>query len=71
MVKQQRLSRLVILVMLLLGLAAQYCQANPFDFLAVDRLSEGDTAPDFTLEDLSGQQVTLSDLKGKSIILFL
>ena len=70
MIKQQRLTISLILVMLFLVLIGQYCLASPFDFLAIDRLSEGDTAPDFTLNDLSDQEVTLSDLKGKSIILF-
>ncbi|MGZ4437635.1 MAG: thioredoxin-dependent thiol peroxidase [Nocardioides sp.] len=34
------------------------------------RLSPGDTAPDFTLTDDTGQQVTLSDLRGTKVIVY-
>ncbi|OAB87874.1 peroxiredoxin [Janibacter melonis] len=34
------------------------------------RLSPGDTAPDFTLTDDHGEQVTLSDLRGRKVIVY-
>lgn len=34
------------------------------------RLSPGDTAPDFTLTDDHGEQVTLSDLSGRKVIVY-
>jgi len=34
------------------------------------RLSAGDTAPDFTLTDDAEKQVTLSDLRGKKVIVY-
>lgn len=34
------------------------------------RLSSGDTAPDFTLTDDAGEQVTLSDLRGRKVIVY-
>ncbi|TGB04658.1 peroxiredoxin family protein [Halobacillus salinus] len=34
-----------------------------------DKLKVGETAPDFTLETLSGQTVTLSELKGQKVFL--
>ena len=34
------------------------------------RLSSGDTAPDFTLETDTGEQVTLGDLRGKKTIVY-
>jgi thioredoxin-dependent peroxiredoxin len=34
------------------------------------QLGLGDTAPDFTLEDADGNQVTLSDLRGGKVILY-
>ena len=34
------------------------------------RLSPGDTAPDFTLPDDTGEQVTLSDLRGRKVIVY-
>jgi peroxiredoxin Q/BCP len=33
-------------------------------------LNVGDPAPDFTLLDQSGQQVTLSDLRGRTLVLY-
>ena len=35
-----------------------------------DRLSPGDTAPDFTLPDDTGAPVTLSDLRGGKVIVY-
>ncbi|WP_252974924.1 thioredoxin-dependent thiol peroxidase [Janibacter melonis] len=34
------------------------------------RLSPGDAAPDFTLTDDRGEQVTLSDLRGRKVIVY-
>ena len=34
-------------------------------------VSVGDPAPDFTLPDLDGQQVSLSDYRGKRVVLFM
>lgn len=34
------------------------------------RLAEGDPAPDFTLADADGNQVTLSDLRGRHVIVY-
>ncbi|MFD1018307.1 TlpA family protein disulfide reductase [Thalassobacillus hwangdonensis] len=36
---------------------------------AASGLQVGDVAPDFTLENLEGEEVTLSDLKGKKVFL--
>jgi peroxiredoxin Q/BCP len=35
-----------------------------------DRLSPGDTAPDFTLPTDDGREVTLSDLRGRKVIVY-
>lgn len=35
-----------------------------------DRLSPGDTAPDFTLTNDAGDEVTLSDLRGRKVIVY-
>jgi thioredoxin-dependent peroxiredoxin len=35
-----------------------------------DRLAAGDTAPDFTLPDQDGTEHTLSDLRGKKVIVY-
>jgi len=37
---------------------------------AAKRLAVGSTAPDFTLNDVSGKPVSLSSLKGKNVVLF-
>jgi len=34
------------------------------------RLSPGDTAPDFTLPDAEGKNVSLSDFRGKSVVVY-
>ncbi|MGZ4449016.1 MAG: thioredoxin-dependent thiol peroxidase [Nocardioides sp.] len=36
----------------------------------MERLSAGDTAPDFTLPDDEGNPVTLSDLRGRKVIVY-
>jgi len=33
-------------------------------------IAEGETAPDFTLPDQSGQEITLSDLRGSPVVLY-
>ena len=35
-----------------------------------DRLTQGDPAPDFTLPTDTGEQVTLSDLRGRKVIVY-
>ena len=35
-----------------------------------DRLAPGDTAPDFTLTNDTGDEVTLSDLRGRKVIVY-
>lgn len=34
------------------------------------RLSEGDTAPDFTLPDSAGNEVSLSDFRGRQVVVY-
>lgn len=33
-------------------------------------LEEGDKAPDFTLRDQNGDEVTLSDLRGETVVVY-
>ena len=71
MVNRKRCSSVIIIMVLLLSASIlQNCLAYPFEMLSSRSIREGQTAPDFTLSSLSGEEVTLSDLQGKSIILF-
>lgn len=38
--------------------------------MTTDRLSPGDAAPDFTLTTDTGEEVTLSDLRGRKVIVY-
>ena len=61
-----------LLLLLLILLSFSGCGEQPTDTVrtAVTSGAEvGRTAPDFTLTDMQGQQVTLSALKGKVVIL--
>ena len=43
---------------------------DSYAFNLMENKHEGETAPDFTLEDLSRKEISLSDYEGKSVILF-
>lgn len=68
---------LVLLVGLLAGLFLTRSRAPALgptdgaDLAAVDtgRVAVGDPAPDFTLESREGERVTLSELRGRRIVL--
>lgn len=53
------------------GLQAQYGPKDGQDLPPsdLDRVQTGQTAPDFTLPNSSGEAVTLSSLRGKNIVL--
>lgn len=52
------------------GLSAQTHDETDLDLkYAVDMLKPGTPAPDFTLNDIDGRQVKLSDFKGKTVVL--
>ncbi|HUS62285.1 MAG TPA: redoxin domain-containing protein, partial [Acidimicrobiales bacterium] len=42
----------------------------PTSLLGMDRLSPGDTAPDFTLPDDRGSEVSLASLRGRKVIVY-
>jgi peroxiredoxin Q/BCP len=45
-------------------------QSNRWRGLMSERLTVGDTAPDFTLQDADGNEVALKDLRGKNVIVY-
>jgi cytochrome oxidase Cu insertion factor (SCO1/SenC/PrrC family) len=56
--------------------APAYAQLGPKDTgtfkpTELDRVKVGDTAPDFTLEDADGNQISLSDYRGKKSVVLV
>jgi len=61
--------KVVFMVAILLCLGALLC----FKLCAFNHMEnryKNEIAPDFTLQDLSGKEISLSDYEGKSVILF-
>ena len=59
------MKRALILAAMLLSFGAlAFGQANPV--APTTKLKVGDTAPDFTLSDTTGEKVKLSDFRGKN-----
>ena len=52
-----------------IGLSAQTPEEDPDIEYAKDLLAPGTPAPDFTLNDIDGKPVSLSDFKGKKVVL--
>jgi cytochrome oxidase Cu insertion factor (SCO1/SenC/PrrC family) len=66
----------LILVLVILSIVPGYAQLGPRDGenLAptdLERVKVGDTAPDFTLEDLNGKRISLSDFKNKKNVVLV
>ena len=63
------------ILIVLLWISAAYAQLGPkdgFDLASTDlnRVKVGDRAPDFTLENVDGKKITLSDFRGnKNVVL--
>ena len=54
----------------LTGIDAQDAESVDLDQkYAADMLAKGSAAPDFTLEDITGRTVNLSDFKGRKVVL--
>jgi peroxiredoxin len=53
-----------------------YAQLGPKDGMELkpadlERIKVGDTAPDFTLENLGGNRISLSDFRGKTSVILV
>ena len=53
-----------------------YAQLGPKDGIKLkptdlERVNVGDTAPDFTLENMDGNKITLSDLRNKKNVILI
>ena len=65
----------IIPAFLLISLTTVYAQLGPKDganlkATDVDRVKVGDKAPDFTLENMDGKKISLSDFQGrKNVVL--
>jgi thiol-disulfide isomerase/thioredoxin len=62
---------IIILVMIVAGLmAVTGCQSSTEPVSTVTKaVTEGDLAPDFKLQDLDGETVSLSDMRGRPVLL--
>lgn len=63
-------------VWVLFSLSTAYGQLGPKDGADLKptdlgRVKVGDTAPDFTLEDMNGKRTSLSDFKGKKEVVLV
>ena len=61
---------LILIVLLFMGHALFAQEAADLDLTyAVDMLKAGSTAPDFTLNDITGNPVSISDFRGRKVVL--
>jgi cytochrome oxidase Cu insertion factor (SCO1/SenC/PrrC family) len=65
-VSRRALAALVLALLVPLGAAA----APDFAAMGIQRYDPPKPAPEFSLPDLDGRRVTLSDLRGKVVLLF-
>ncbi len=70
-----RLANLLI-AFLILSLVPSYAQPGPRDGenlqpTDLERVKVGDTAPDFTLENLDGKRISLSDFRNKKNVVLV
>jgi cytochrome oxidase Cu insertion factor (SCO1/SenC/PrrC family) len=65
-VSPRALAALVLALLVPLGAAA----APDFAAMGIQRYDPPKPAPEFSLPDLDGRRVTLSDLRGKVVLLF-
>lgn len=66
----------LILYLLILSLVTSHAQLVPNDgtnlqSTDLERVKVGDTAPDFTLENLDGRRISLSDFRNKKNVVLV
>lgn len=66
----------VAIFLLLVSLSPAHAQLGPKDGQDLkpsdlDRIKAGDEAPDFTLEDQNGKRISLSDFRGKKVVVLV
>jgi cytochrome oxidase Cu insertion factor (SCO1/SenC/PrrC family) len=71
-----KLSTLAVSLFLLLSSSVAHAQLGPKDggnlkHTDLERVHVGETAPDFTLENMDGNRITLSDFRGKKNVILV
>lgn len=71
-----RISQITVSFAILFSIAAVHAQLGPKDGANVrptdlERITVGDQAPDFTLEDTDGNRISLSDFRGKKHVVLV
>jgi len=66
----------LVIVSFILSIAPSHAQLGPknsgtFEPTNLGRVKVGDSAPDFTLENLDGRQISLSDFLGKKNVVLV
>ena len=71
-----RLTALILLILFAFAISSAYAQLGPKDGANLsptdlERVKAGDKEPDFTLEDMDGKRISLSDFHGKKNVVLV
>lgn len=71
-----RFTALILLILFAFAVSPAYAQLGPKDATNLpptdlERVKAGDQAPDFTLENMDGKRISLSDFRGKKDVVLV
>lgn len=71
-----RFTALILLILFAFAISTAYGQLGPKDATNLpptdlERVKAGDQAPDFTLENMDGKRISLSDFRGKKNVVLV